>query len=87
MSKTYIVHGTQYFERPKQLTINAPNEQLAEIRANEMTKGSSIRMSMKSSSFSTDFIECIDEEQIVPDNPVLEAKLKKRLDELTNMET
>ncbi|SVB99594.1 uncharacterized protein METZ01_LOCUS252448, partial [marine metagenome] len=32
------VHGTQYFERPKQLTINAPNEQLAEIRANEMTK-------------------------------------------------
>jgi hypothetical protein len=87
MSKTYIVHGTQYFERPIQLTINAPNKQLAEIRTNEMTKGSGIRMRMDSSSFSTDFMECINEEQMVSDTPVLDAKLKKRLDELTGMKT
>jgi hypothetical protein len=87
MSKTYIVHGTQYFERPIQLTINAPTENLAEIRADEMTKGSGMRMSMNNSTFSTDFIECIDEEQIIPDNPALEEKLRKRLDELTGMTT
>ena len=41
MSKTYIVHGTQYFEKEVQLQINAPNMEQAEIRAGEITKGKS----------------------------------------------
>ena len=32
------MHGTQYFERPIELTINAPDEAQAEIRADEITK-------------------------------------------------
>ena len=39
MSKTYIVHGTQNFEKAVQLQINAPNMEQAEIRASEITKG------------------------------------------------
>ena len=48
MSKTYIVHGTQYFQREVQLQINAPNMQQAEIRADEITKGRGTRTGMSS---------------------------------------
>ena len=88
MAKTYIVHGTQYFQKDVQLQINAPNMQQAEIRANEITKGRGTRNGMGSSSFSMDFMEEVDKENIVAyTDPVLEAKLKKRLDEFTGMET
>ena len=88
MAKKYIVHGTQYFEKNVQLQINAPNEQQAEIRAEEITKGSGTRAGMGSSSFSIDFMECVSEEDIVTYfDPALEEKLRKRLDEFTNMET
>ena len=88
MSKTYIVHGTQYFQREVQLQINSPNMQQAEIRADEITKGRGTRTSMDSSSFSMDFMEQVDKENIVAyTDPVLEEKLRKRLDEFTGMET
>ena len=87
MSKTYIVHGTQYFQREVQLQINAPNMQQAEIRAEEITKGRGTRTGM-SSSFSMDFMEEVDKENIVSyTDPILEEKLRKRLDEITGMET
>ena len=57
MSKTYIVHGTQYFEKAVQLQINAPNMQQAEIRASEITKGKGTQSEMDHSSFSMDFME------------------------------
>ena len=44
MAKKYIIHGTQYFSKDVQLTVNAPNEQEAEIRAEEITKGAGTRM-------------------------------------------
>ena len=88
MAKTYIVHGTQYFQKDVQLQINAPNMQQAEIRAEEITKGSGTRAGMNGSSFSMDFMEEVDKENIVSyTDPVLEEKLRKRLDEFTNMET
>ena len=88
MANTYIVHGTQYFQKDVQLQINAPNMQQAEIRADEITKGRGTRTGMDSSSFSMDFMEQVDKENIVAyTDPVLEAKLKKRLDEFTGMET
>ena len=88
MANTYIVHGTQYFQKDVQLQINAPNMQQAEIRAEEITKGRGTRTGMGSSSFSMDFMEQVDKENIVAyTDPVLEEKLKKRLDEFTNMET
>tara|TARA_B100000745_G_C20127707_1_gene386315 strand:- start:712 stop:975 length:264 start_codon:yes stop_codon:yes gene_type:complete len=87
MSKTYIVHGTQYFQREVQLQINAPNMQQAEIRADEITKGRGTRTGM-SSTFSMDFMEEVDKENIVSyTDPILEEKLRKRLDEITGMET
>ena len=87
MAKTYIVHGTQYFQKDVQLQINAPNMQQAEIRAEEITKGRGTRTGM-SSSFSMDFMEEVDKENIVAyTDPVLEEKLRKRLDEFTGMET
>ena len=62
--------------------------QQAEIRAEEITKGSGTRNGMHNSSFSMDFMEEVDKENIVAyTDPVLEAKLKKRLDEFTGMET
>lgn len=88
MAKTYIVHGTQYFQKDVQLQINAPNMQQAEIRAEEITKGRGTRTGMHSSSFSMDFMEQVDKENIVAyTDPVLEEKLRKRLDEFTGMET
>ena len=88
MAKTYIVHGTQYFQKDVQLQINAPNMQQAEIRAEEITKGSGTRTGMGNSSFSMDFMEEVDKENVVAyTDPVLEEKLRKRLDEFTNMET
>ena len=88
MSKTYIVHGTQYFEKAGQLQINAPNMQQAEIRASEITKGKGTQSEMDHSSFSMDFMEQVNKESIVKyTDPVLEEKLKKRLDEFTNMAT
>jgi len=88
MANTYIVHGTQYFQKDVQLQINAPNMQQAEIRADEITKGRGTRTGMDSSSFSMDFMEQVDKENIVAyTDPVLEEKLRKRLDEFTNMET
>ena len=88
MSKTYIVHGTQYFQREVQLQINAPNMQQAEIRAEEITKGRGTRTGMDNSSFSMDFMEEVDKENIVSyTDPILEEKLRKRLDEITGMET
>ena len=87
MAKTYIVHGTQYFQREVQLQINAPNMQQAEIRADEITKGRGTRTGM-SSTFSMDFMEEVDKENIVSyTDPILEEKLRKRLDEITGMET
>jgi hypothetical protein len=87
MSKTYIVHGTQYFQREVQLQINAPNMQQAEIRADEITKGRGTRTGM-SSTFSMDFMEEVDKENIVSyTDPILEEKLRKRLDEITGMKT
>ena len=87
MSKTYIVHGTQYFQREVQLQINAPNMQQAEIRADEITKGRGTRTGM-SSTVSMDFMEEVDKENIVSyTDPILEEKLRKRLDEITGMET
>ena len=88
MSKTYIVHGTQYFEKAVQLQINAPNMEQAEIRASEITKGKGTQSEMDHSSFSMDFMEQVNKESIVKyTDPVLEEKLKKRLDEFTNMAT
>ena len=88
MANTYIVHGTQYFQKDVQLQINAPNMQQAEIRADEITKGRGTRTGMDSSSFSMDFMEQVDKENIVAyTDPVLEEKLRKRLDEFTGMET
>ena len=88
MANTYIVHGTQYFQKDVQLQINAPNMQQAEIRAEEITKGRGTRTGMEQSTFSMDFMEQVDKENIVAyTDPVLEEKLKKRLDEFTNMET
>ena len=88
MSKTYIVHGTQNFQREVQLQINAPNMQQAEIRADEITKGKGTQSEMDHSSFSMDFMEQVNKESIVKyTDPVLEEKLKKRLDEFTNMAT
>ena len=88
MAKTYIVHGTQYFQKDVQLQINAPNMQQAEIRADEITKGRGTRDGMSGSSFSMDFMEEVDKENIVAyTDPVLEEKLRKRLDEFTGMET
>ena len=88
MANTYIVHGTQYFEKEVQLQINAPNMEQAEIRAGEITKGRSTQSGMDHSSFSMDFMEQVNKESIVKyTDPVLEEKLKKRLDEFTNMET
>ena len=87
MAKTYIVHGTQYFQKDVQLQINAPNMQQAEIRADEITKGRGTRTGM-SSTFSMDFMEEVDKENIVSyTDPILEEKLRKRLDEITGMET
>ena len=87
MSKTYIVHGTQYFQREVQLQINAPNMQQAEIRADEITKGRGTRTGM-SSTFSMDFMEEVDKENIVSyTDPILEEKLRKRSDKITGMET
>ena len=88
MSKTYIVHGTQNFEKAVQLQINAPNMQQAEIRASEITKGKGTQSEKDHSSFSMDFMEQVNKESIVKyTDPVLEEKLKKRLDEFTNMAT
>ena len=88
MANTYIVHGTQYFQKDVQLQINAPNMQQAEIRADEITKGRGTRTGMDSSSFSMDFMEQVDKENVVAyTDPVLEEKLRKRLDEFTGMET
>ena len=88
MANTYILHGTQYFQKDVQLQINAPNMQQAEIRAEEITKGSGTRNGMHHSSFSMDFMEEVDKENIVAyTDPVLEERLRKRLDEFTNMET
>tara|TARA_Y100001951_G_scaffold86796_1_gene77387 strand:+ start:205 stop:471 length:267 start_codon:yes stop_codon:yes gene_type:complete len=88
MANTYIVHGTQYFEKEVQLQINAPNMEQAEIRAYEITKGRGTRTGMGSCSFSMDFMEQVNKESIVAyTDPVLEEKLRKRLDEFTNMET
>ena len=88
MSKTYIVHGTQYFQKDVQLQINAPNMEQAEIRAGEITKGRGTQAGMGSTHFSLDFMEEVNKENIVKyTDPVLEEKLKKRLDEFTNMET
>ena len=87
MANTYIVHGTQYFQKDVQLQINAPNMEQAEIRAGEITKGKGTQSGM-SSSFSMDFMEQVNKESIVKyTDPVLEEKLKKRLDEFTNMAT
>ena len=88
MSKTFIMHGTQYFERPIELTINAPDEAQAEIRADEMTKGSGRRMSMESSSISIDFFEIVGEEVLdTPSEKRVNQKLKERLDKITGMTT
>ena len=87
MANTYIVHGTQYFQKDVQLQINAPNMQQAEIRADEITKGRGTRTGM-SSTFSMDFMEEVDKENIVSyTDPILEEKLRKRLDEITGMKT
>ena len=88
MSNKYLVHGTQYFEREVQLQINAPNIAQAEIRAEEITKGRGTQAGMDRSRFSMDFMEQVNKESVVKyTDPVLEERLKKRLDEFTNMET
>ena len=69
MAKKYIIHGTQYFSKDVQLTVNAPNEQEAEIRAEEITKGAGTRMRATSTSFALDFVEYVEVETHLVHSP------------------
>ena len=62
MANKYIVHGTQFFSKDVQLTVNAPTEEEAIIRAYEITKGAETRMRASTSSFQEDWVEFVEKE-------------------------
>ena len=62
MASKYIVHGTQFFSKEVQLTVNAPNEEEAIIKAEEITKGAGTRMRASTASFAEDLVEKIGDE-------------------------
>ena len=66
MASKYIVHGTQFFSKDVQLTVNAPNEEEAIIKAEEITKGAGTRMRASTTSFAEDLVEKICDEPNMP---------------------
>ena len=56
MSKKWIIHGTEYYEKDIQFTVNAPTEDLA-IQAAEDIVSAKARRDKASGSFSVDWAE------------------------------
>jgi|TARA_B110001454_G_scaffold204873_1_gene214010 hypothetical protein len=59
MSKKWIVHGTEYYEKDTQFKVNAPTEELAIVAA-EAIVSAKARRDKKRGSFSLDWAELID---------------------------
>jgi hypothetical protein len=59
MSKKWIIHGTEYYEKDIQFTVNAPTEDLA-IQAAEDIVSAKARRNKSSGHFAVDVAELID---------------------------
>ena len=58
MSKKWIIHGTEYYEKDTQFKVNAPTEELAIVAA-EAIVSAKARRDKKRGSFSLDWAELV----------------------------
>ena len=59
MSKKWIIHGTEYYHRDVEITVNAPTEDLA-IRAAEDIVSAKARRNKSNGDLATDWVELIE---------------------------
>jgi hypothetical protein len=85
MSKKWIVHGTEYYEKDIEVKVNAPTEELA-IRAAEDIVSAKARRNKASGSFAVDWAELVGLENSRFDSPEATKRifddLKKEFDSL-----